>query len=228
MTFKTWLKKIKKKLDIKRPNKYYEALALWFYRKQIRAQRNITAKMKDYPHYVYELFLYALRNTRMHCIVNDFEELKREIRSLDKQIAEYNRGLDNVIRIVENDLPKMRKVYDFNKVRFVKVTNCLNESFIGFLVYHQDRGNGVDYKVTGKFYDINGISADIETIDKTWVMLPMTEEKELDRFLNLYQKEITKMTIAGQDKEFKTLYTTWDIQKTYLTQKAHEEGNAYL
>lgn len=125
----------------------------------------------------------------------------------------------------ENTFPQYRKHIDFDKVKFVKVRDILNNDFIGFVSYYSDRENGeYDIKVYGTFFDENGHEADIERFDKTYLVRPMEDDNDYKRFINLYSKTdiMTKTTVDNQMHAYKTLNDYWCSQLTYLKQKNDE------
>lgn len=225
MTVKSFFKRLGKAMNPSRADEYYSVLARRFYSKLYRAEKNILNKCKGLPEYVYQFSLTSLKLTRLHTYTNDFDELKGELISLDKKIKRYNEYIDNSIFLINDRFPKNRKNIDFKYIKFLKVTNCQLGRYIGYVAYVSERGNETDFHFIGKFFDENGEVAEINEIDKTYLVEPITNNEEFTRYINLYSKELSTKPLGTQQAELSLLYDAWNMQQNYLTQKENEEGN---
>lgn len=225
MSVKTFFKKLGKALNPSRADKYYDVLSRRFYSKLYRAEKNILNKCKGLPEYVYKFSLTSLKLTRLHTYTNDFDDLKYELYNLDKKIKQYNEYIDNSIFLINYRFPKNRKNIDFKYVKFLKVTDCQLGRYLGYVAYVNERGNETDFHFIGKFFDNNGEAVEINEIDKTYLVEPITKNEEFTRYINLYSKELSKKPIGTQQAELSLLYDAWDIQNSYLKQMEYEERN---
>jgi hypothetical protein len=225
MTVKIFFKSLGKALNPSRAEEYYGVLARRFYSKLYRAEINILNKCKGLPEYVYRVYLASLKATRLHTYTNDFDELKGELISLDKKIKRYNEYIDNSIFLINDRFPKNRKNIDFKYVKFLKVTDCQLGRYIGYVAYVSERGNETDFHFIGKFFDKNGVAVELNEIDKTYLVEPITNNEEFTQYINLYSKELSKKPLGTQQAELSLLYDAWNVQQNYLTQKENEEGN---
>lgn len=223
MTFKAFFKRLGKALNPSRAEKYYQTLANRFYSKLYRAEINIVNKCKGLPEYVYRIYLASLKATRLHTYTNDFVELKYELNNLDKKIKLYNEYIDESLFLINDRFPKNRKNIDFKYIKFLKVTDCQLGRYIGYVAYVSERGNETDFHFIGKFFDKNGVAVEINEIDKTYLVEPITQNDDFTRYINLYSKELSKKPIGTQQAELSLLYDAWNVQQNYLTQIENEE-----
>ena len=223
MTVKTFFKRLGKALNPSRADKYYDVLARRFYIKLYRAENSILNKCKGLPEYVYRIYLASLKATRLHTYTNDFDELKYELNNLDKKIKIYNEYIDNSLFLINDRFPKYRKNIDFKYIKFLKITDCHLGRYIGYVAYVSERGNETDFHFIGKFFNKNGVAVEINEIDKTYLVEPLTNNEEFTRYINLYSKELSTKPLGTQQAELSLLYDAWNTQQNYLTQKENEK-----
>ena len=236
MTLRTWFKKIKKKLDFSRKELYYDTLA----NRYITTYSNIAKDIKEYllfyPEYVKDSLLNQLSLSNLRIVGMGFRYLFDEKRNVDR-FKKYMKELRHVEKDIKHKIDDInktisrfsqeRKPVDFDNVRFVLIENCLKGMYFGYVAHYQDRGNGEDYNIWGRFYDYsNGNDVELTSIDKTFIIKPINRDGLINRFLNLYQATLNKHTLTIQIGETMILNDAWNIQKTYLKQQnIYEEGN---
>lgn len=212
-------------MNSSRPETYLEVLKLRLEGKRYRYRIALVKWSKKYPRYVFNYFYSFLQSYYDVCRIRDVETILSKIKYLDKCWESMKSTFWYVDNRYENTFPQYRKHIDFDKVKFVKVRDILNNDFIGFVAYYSDRGNGeYDIKVYGTFFDENGHEADIERFDKTYLVRPMEDDNDYKRFINLYSKTntMTKSTVDSQMNTYNTLNDYWCSQLTYLKQKNDE------
>ena len=103
---------------------------------------------------------------------------------------------------------------------FIKYRDCFNNEGIAYLTYVSDRGNGeIDINVRGEFFDEHGTNVDIDRFDRTYLITPMTDDKDFKRFMNLYTKKMANAPLHTQTETYKLLNDAWCKQLTYLKLK---------
>ena len=223
MTFKAFFRQLSKALNPYRPEKYYQTLANRFYSKIYDAQNKILRMCRGLPSYVYSYYITLLKNKRLHTYTNDFEELRYEIKTLDELIGSIFRQLNYKLWVINKKFPSERKPIEFKNVKFLEVTDCNLDRYIGYAVHVKERGNGVDFHFIGKFFNKNGVAVEINEINETYLVKPLTKNDEFTRYINLYSKELSKKPIGTQQAELSLLYDAWNVQQNYLTQIENEE-----
>lgn len=212
-------------MNSSRPEIYLERLKFRLENKRFRYGNALAKWSEKYPRYVFNYFYPFLQSYYDVTRLRDAETILSKIKYLDKCWETMENTFWYVDNRYENVFPQYRKHIDFDKVKFVKVRDILNNDFIGFVSYYSDRGNGeYDIKVYGTFFDENGYEADIERFDNTYLVRPMEDDNDYKRFINLYSKTntMTKSTVDSQMNTYNTLNDYWCSQLTYLKQKNDE------
>lgn len=225
MKLKTRLNKLAKSMNSTRPEEYLELLKIRLENKRYRYSNALVKWSEKYPRYVFNYFYPFLQSYYDVYRTRDVKTILNRIKYLDKCWETLKTTFWYVDNRYENVFPQYRKHIDFDKVKFVKVRDILNNDFIGFVSYYSDRGNGeYDIKVYGTFFDENGHEADIERFDNTYLVRPMEDDNDYKRFINLYSKTntMTKSTVDSQMNTYNTLNDYWCSQLTYLKQKNDE------
>lgn len=225
MKFKTWFKKIRKKLDTSRPNEYYNALSRRYISVKMNALFKINEITSDLPSYVSEPYVSKIQKHRNYIHTNDFIALKENILTLRKNIELIFNDLLTAIKRIDTEFPKVRKRLNFRHVKFVKITNCHLKEIIGYVVHISNMGNKTDYRVYGRFFDKLGNLVEIDYIDKTYLIDVLNDENEFNRYLNLYSRYLKDKPLAAQQAELSLLNKNWEKQIIYLNQKENEERN---
>lgn len=212
-------------MNSSRPEIYLELLKIRLENKRYRYSNALVKWSEKYPRYVFNYLYPFLQSYYDVYRIRDVETILSKIKYLDKCWESMKSTFWYVDNRYENTFPQYRKHIDFDKVKFVKVRDILNNDFIGFVSYYSDRGNDeYDIKVYGTFFDENGHEADIERFDKTYLVRPMEDDNDYKRFINLYSKTntMTKSTVDNQMNTYNTLNDYWCSQLTYLKQKNDE------
>lgn len=221
MGFKIWFKKTIKKLNSRRKEKYIDILHKRYLNKCHRYSSYVNERLKTYPTYLFDYFSYRYINMLGRKYYRDINILKNNISEIDGLYNLTIKQMDDIDFLVNVNYPNVRKELDFNKIKFVKIHNVLNDKYIGFISYFSERGlpDTYDINVHGKFFDMHGNEVKIENFDKTYLVSPMVAEKDFKQFINLYNRSIDKLSLNEQMSEINMLYNEWGNQLTYLKLK---------
>jgi hypothetical protein len=176
----------------------------------------------DLPKYVYGMLQWHLNpnigvSEYLHA---DIYHAKKRIKQLD----DTWQSILNVIKSIRHNIDVVfvqeRETIDYNNISFIKYRDCFNNEGIAYLTYVSDRGNGeIDINVRGEFFDEHVVNVDIDRFDRTYLITPMTDDKDFKRFMNLYTKKMTNAPLHTQTETYKLLNDAWCKQLTYLKLK---------
>lgn len=219
MKFKIWLKALGKALNPEREEKYLTTLRMRLADKGYYYGRKLIKLTSDLPKYVYGKLQWYL-NPYIVCRTYDFQdtyEVKKKIKQLDDNWIRILNIIKNIRYNIDVIFEQEREVIDYNNISFIKYRDCFNNEGIAYLTYVSDRGNGeIDMNVRGEFFDEHGINVDIDRFDRTYLITPMTDDKDFKRFMNLYTKKMTNAPLHTQTETYKLLNDAWCKQLTYL------------
>ena len=222
MKFKIWLKALGKALNPEREEKYLTTLRLRLANKKYYYESKLIKLTPDLPKYVYGKLQWYL-NPHIgyeRYYITDIYEVKKKIKQLDDT---WIRIL-NIIKYIRHNIDvifvKEREPINYDNISFIKYRDCFNNEGIAYLTYVSDRGNGeIDMNVRGEFFDEHGVNVDIDRFDRTYLITPMTDDKDFKRFMNLYTKKMTNAPLHTQTETYKLLNDAWCTQLTYLKLK---------
>jgi hypothetical protein len=222
MKFKIWLKALGKALNPEREEKYITTLQLRIANKTYKYGSKLIKLTSDLPKYVYNKLQWYLIPNIVYKTYNipDIYELKKKIKQLDDNWIRILNLIKHIRYNIDVIFEQERETINYNNISFIKYRDCFNNEGIAYLTYVSDRGNGeIDMNVRGEFFDEHGTNVDIDRFDRTYLITPMTDDKDFKRFMNLYTKKITNAPLHTQTETYKHLNDAWCKQLTYLKLK---------
>lgn len=222
MKFKIWLKALGKTLNPKREEEYLTTLKMRLVNKGYYYGSKLIKLTSDLPKYAYgklQWYINPYISYRTYDIL-DIYEAKKKIKQLDDSWIRILNIIKNIRYNIDVVFDQERETIDYNHISFIKYRDCFNNEGIAYLTYVSDRGNGeIDINVRGEFFDEHGINVDIDRFDRTYLITPMTDDKDFKRFMNLYTKKMTNAPLHTQTETYKLLNDAWCKQLTYLKLK---------
>lgn len=222
MKFKIWLKALGKTLNPKREEEYLTTLKMRLVNKGYYYGSKLIKLTSDLPKYAYgklQWYINTYISYRTYDIP-DIYEAKKKIKQLDDSWIRILNIIKNIRYNIDVVFDQERETIDYNHISFIKYRDCFNNEGIAYLTYVSDRGNGeIDINVRGEFFDEHGINVDIDRFDRTYLITPMTDDKDFKRFMNLYTKKMTNAPLHTQTETYKLLNDAWCKQLTYLKLK---------
>lgn len=222
MKFKIWLKALGKALNPEREEKYFTTLRMRLADKGYYYGSKLIELTSDLPKYVYGKLQWHLNPDIFYRTykITDIYEAKKKIKQLDDSWIRILSIIKNIRYNIDVIFNQEREVINYDNISFIKYRDCFNNEGIAYLTYVSDRGNGeIDMNVRGEFFDEYGMNDDIDRFDRTYLITPMTDDKDFKRFMNLYTKKMTNAPLHTQTETYKLLNDAWCKQLTYLKLK---------
>lgn len=222
MKFKIWLKALGKALNPEREEKYLTTLRMRLADKGYYYGSKLIKLTSDLPKYVYGRLQWHLNPNMSYRTydITEIYEVKKKIKQLDDNWIRILNIIKNIRYNIDVIFEQERETINYNSISFIKYRDCFNNEGIAYLTYVSDRGNGeIDINVRGEFFDEHGTNVDIDRFDRTYLITPMTDDKDFKRFMNLYTKKMTNAPLHTQTETYKLLNDAWCFQLTYLKLK---------
>lgn len=222
MKFKIWLKTLGKTLNPEREEKYFTTLKLRLASKGYYYGSKLIKLTSDLPKYVYDKLQWCLNPDIAYKTYNisDIYEVKKKIKQLDDNWIRILNLIKYIRYNIDVVFEQEREVIDYDNISFIKYRDCFNNEGIAYLVYVSERGDReLDMNVRGIFFDEHGTEVDIDRFNRTYLITPMTDDKDFKRLMNLYTKKMTNAPLHTQTETYKLLNDAWCKQLTYLKLK---------
>ena len=222
MKFKIWLKALGKALNPEREEKYLTTLRMRLADKGYHYGSKLIKLTSDLPKDVYGKLQWHLNpniafSEYLHA---DIYHVKKRIKQLDDNWIRILNIIENIRYNIDIVFEQEREVINYDNISFIKYKDCFNNEGIAYLMYVSDRGNGEnDINVRGEFFDEHGVNVDIDRFDRTYLITPMTDDKDFKRFMNLYTKKMANAPLHTQTETYKLLNDAWCKQLTYIKLK---------
>jgi hypothetical protein len=211
-----------KALDLEREEKYLTTLKMRLVNKVYKYGSKLITLTSDLPKYVYNKLQWYLNPYMPYGTYNipDIYQVKKKIKQLDDNWNHILNIIKNIRYNIDVIFNQEREVINYDNISFIKYRDCFNNESIAYLTYVSDRGNGeIDMNVRGEFFDEHGLNVDIDRFDRTYLITPMTDDKDFKRFMNLYTKKMANAPLHTQTETYKLLNDAWCKQLTYLKLK---------
>ena len=219
MTFKTWLKKIKRHWDPTRKNRIYNDMCMGFYSYKFDIWDEITEKKNIYPKYVTSDIIEKINNVRIYYDEYDFTYLRRYIKRHKEHLDVLKRTFDLRVKCIEEVFPQKRlsSPIDLDKCKFVVITDAKQDKYFGYVAHHHDYNDGVNYNIWGRFFNYSsGMEVNIRDIDSTMLIQPINRVGLFKRFMNLYMTTLKDKPFSLQISEIEYINDVWNKQVEIL------------